>query len=75
MSGGPLSARRTTNQRRESPSHKNFGADQEMPDRTKGYFERNLSLETLRATIGRTIRMACVSDETAQCFRNEPLVD
>jgi hypothetical protein len=53
----------------------NFSADQKIPNRTKDYFERKLSLETLRATIRRTIRMVRVSDETAQCFGNEPFVN
>src|SRR5947209_7309076 len=47
----------------------------EMPNWTSEYFKRNLSLERLRARIRRTIRMVRVSDETAQCFRNEPFVN
>jgi hypothetical protein len=53
----------------------NFSADEEMPNRTKEYLKRKLSLETLRATIRRAIRMVRVSDETAQCFGNEPCVN
>src|ERR1700731_3370660 len=49
--------------------------NQEMPDRTKDYFKQNLSLETLHATIRWTKRMVSISDETAQCFRNEPFVN
>jgi hypothetical protein len=41
----------------------------------KDYFKRNLSLETPRATIRRTISMVRVTDETAQCFRNESFVN
>jgi hypothetical protein len=39
------------------------------------YVEQNLSLQTLAATIRRTIRMMPVRDETAQFFRNEPFVN
>jgi hypothetical protein len=60
---------------RESVSQKIFSADQEMADRMKDYFKRNLSLETPRATIRRTISMVRFTDETAQCFRNESFVN
>src|ERR1700730_1799365 len=41
----------------------------------EGYFKQNLSLETLRATIRRTIRMVRASDDTARCFVNDPFVN
>jgi hypothetical protein len=34
-------ARRTTNQQRDNPSHKNFSAEQEMLDRKQDYFKQN----------------------------------
>jgi hypothetical protein len=40
-----------------------------------GLFQAELSWETLRATITRTIRIERASDQTVQCFRNEPCVN